>query len=344
MRALDSGIQLDRPLIGTPTAPTATVGTNTTQIATTAFVQPQIDAINNLYLGAEVVLNSGQSPYTLLLSDAGNRLTAILSFNQTYSIIIPQNSSVAYPIGTKIIINTSAAQPGYILLSGTGITFSGLLGDSPKIRYGSSFKITKIATDSWFVEENSLWRTRNSDGALVSNSGQIIDGSFSGAFFGGFVGIDNQTNITFGGTTSFNKSGNSNMYSGTSGTETGINTPILYAPTSGTGIYNNFTLNPTINQTGGANGITRALYINPTLTSTVDFRAIEVASGDSKFQKIITDNVIRLKNYIVATLPAGTQGDTAYVTDALAPTYLGVAVGGGAVCCKVFYNGTNWTT
>lgn len=50
----------------------------------------------------------------------------------------------------------------------------------------------------------------------------------------------------------------------------------------------------------------------------------------------------RLKGYTVATLPAGTVGDTAYVTDALAPTFLAAVVGGGAVVTKVFYNGTNW--
>jgi len=43
---------------------------------------------------------------------------------------------------------------------------------------------------------------------------------------------------------------------------------------SGT-VYNSFVSNPTINQTNGANGITRGLYINPTLTSAADFRAIE---------------------------------------------------------------------
>lgn len=32
------------------------------------------------------------------------------------------------------------------------------------------------------------------------------------------------------------------------------------------------------------------------------------------------------------------------IYDALAPTYLGVAVGGGTVTCKVFWNGTNWIT
>lgn len=48
-----------------------------------------------------------------------------------------------------------------------------------------------------------------------------------------------------------------------------------FTPTSGTGVFNNFTINPTINQTGGANGITRGLYINPTITAAADFRSIE---------------------------------------------------------------------
>lgn len=57
---------------------------------------------------------------------------------------------------------------------------------------------------------------------------------------------------------------------------------------------------------------------------------------------ITSTGTVRLKNYTVATLPAGTQGDTAFVTDALAPSFLAVIVGGGAVVSPVFYNGTNW--
>jgi len=51
---------------------------------------------------------------------------------------------------------------------------------------------------------------------------------------------------------------------------------------------------------------------------------------------------IKLKQYTVSTLPIGVQGDTAYVTDALIPTYLVAVVGGGAVVTPVFYNGTDW--
>lgn len=54
---------------------------------------------------------------------------------------------------------------------------------------------------------------------------------------------------------------------------------------------------------------------------------------------------LRLKGYTVATLPAGpVQGDVAFVTDALTPTFLTAAVGGGAVVSTVLYNGTTWVT
>lgn len=58
--------------------------------------------------------------------------------------------------------------------------------------------------------------------------------------------------------------------------------------------------------------------------------------------KIVAGAVIRLRGYTVATLPAATQGDTAFVTDATAPTFLAIIAGGGAVVTPVFYNGTNW--
>jgi len=60
--------------------------------------------------------------------------------------------------------------------------------------------------------------------------------------------------------------------------------------------------------------------------------------------KIISHLPITAKGYTVSTLPSGTQGDTAYVTDATAPTYLGTLTGGGSVVCPVFYNGTAWVS
>lgn len=62
------------------------------------------------------------------------------------------------------------------------------------------------------------------------------------------------------------------------------------------------------------------------------------------FTKNINDYSLKEISYTVATLPAGTVGDKAMVTDATTPTYLGTLTGGGAITCLVFYNGTNWVS
>jgi hypothetical protein len=49
----------------------------------------------------------------------------------------------------------------------------------------------------------------------------------------------------------------------------------VFNPTSGTATFTTMLVIPIINQTGGANGITRGLYIVPTLTSAADWRSIE---------------------------------------------------------------------
>jgi len=68
-----------------------------------------------------------------------------------------------------------------------------------------------------------------------------------------------------------------------SGTPTVMESAFGFAPTSGTASFSFLRWNGTINQTGGANGITRGLYINPTLTSAADFRAIETTTGSVIF-------------------------------------------------------------
>lgn len=53
-----------------------------------------------------------------------------------------------------------------------------------------------------------------------------------------------------------------------------------FRPTSGSASFAELALEPTINQTGGASGIARGLYVNPTLIAVADFRAIETAVGN----------------------------------------------------------------
>jgi len=52
-----------------------------------------------------------------------------------------------------------------------------------------------------------------------------------------------------------------------------------FTPTSGTGRFYGIHLPFTINQTGGASGITRGIYVQPALTSAADWRSIETSNN-----------------------------------------------------------------
>jgi hypothetical protein len=102
----------------------------------------------------------------------------------------------------------------------------------------------------------------------------------------------------------------------TSSTRTLVNISRGFNPISGTGVYNILRITSPINQTGGANGITRGLYVNPTLTSAADFRAIEVERG-----KVIL-------NSISGNTLIGTTADTGtYKLDVLGNTRFSATTG-----------------
>jgi hypothetical protein len=63
-----------------------------------------------------------------------------------------------------------------------------------------------------------------------------------------------------------------------------------FTPSSGNATYVGFYANPIINQTGGANGITRGLFIDPTLTAAADFRAIQTTAGKIIFGGLPTSS------------------------------------------------------
>ena len=91
--------------------------------------------------------------------------------------------------------------------------------------------------------------------------------------------------------------------------------------------------------TTGAARKTFAFLESPTFTGTLTASGTLAVTGATTLS-----STLKLAAYTVATLPAAaTVGRIAYVTDALAPTYNAVIVGGGAVLTLVFDNGTNWT-
>lgn len=71
----------------------------------------------------------------------------------------------------------------------------------------------------------------------------------------------------------------SRQYTLTSGNISAVNIGSWINPTSGTLNANTLLIDTVVNQTGGANGITRGIYINPTLTSAADWRSLEVSNN-----------------------------------------------------------------
>jgi hypothetical protein len=93
------------------------------------------------------------------------------------------------------------------------------------------------------------------------------------------------------------------------------------------------------------------ITVGNTLWSTnnnVTINAGTVAIGNSSISgsgNIVSNTYRNSTIYTVATLPTQTQsGVYASVSDALNPTYLGTAVGGGTITCPVYWDGTNWVT
>lgn len=98
-------------------------------------------------------------------------------------------------------------------------------------------------------------------------------------------------------------------------------------------------LDPTTNNAGDiwVNGGLLKYYDG---TNSIIRTIANIAQAQTLINKTLTTP--KLTGYTVATLPAGTIGMIAYVTDALTPTFGNILVGGGAVVAKAFYNGTNW--
>lgn len=117
-------------------------------------------------------------------------------------------------------------------------------------------------------------------------------------------------------------------------------TPALGTPTALVGT----------NITGTAAGLTAGtVTTNANLTGPITSvgNATAVASQTGTGTTFVMDTnplltTPRTVGYTVGTLPAGTVGMRAHVTDATAPTYLGALTGGGAVVAPVFYDGTAW--
>jgi hypothetical protein len=155
---------------------------------------------------------------------------------------------------------------------------------STNIRMLNTNVLIGTSTDAGFkldVNGTSRFVSQITMGNGITGNGNVITtpnsgGGFYGNFFGsvGSPFVYNQTSIfaTGGGSVSV-----------TGGSRTSFIDTITWQQSSGNADFSSFRVSPTINQTGTASGITRGLYVNPTISAATDFRAIETTTGNVLF-------------------------------------------------------------
>jgi hypothetical protein len=181
---------------------------------------------------------------------------------------------------------------------GTGITFRANSGEPNGAVLGVVGSGSTSATTSLLVQNSAgttalqvqdNLNTTLGGGLTMPNFSAINSGSNSISFETFRTRFDASFNTVAGQYAfSFNDGGGASA--ATSGTLGRFNLLSRFAPTSGTAVYNTALINPTVNQTGGANGITRGLFIDPTLTAAADFRAIQTTAGKIIFGGLPTSS------------------------------------------------------
>lgn len=155
-------------------------------------------------------------------------------------------------------------------------------------------------------------RFRFTPTGMITNTAYTIGGSGNSITLGGSGGLitlstanttgiaistthntaSSTSNITFGNATSFTQ---------ISGTRNYINCNWGFAPTSGTAVHNQLSFTGTFNQTGGANGITRGIFLNQALTAVADFRGIEIAYSNSNAKGVYQTGANTTNNFVGRT-------------------------------------------
>lgn len=113
-------------------------------------VAPSATAVNTalaLKQDLNLAIQANTASYTLVLANNGKSITQNVATANT--VTVPQNSSVAFPIGCTIpIVQLGAGQ--VTIVAGTGTTFIAPDGLKIAIQGGMAF-IHKVAVNTWVV-------------------------------------------------------------------------------------------------------------------------------------------------------------------------------------------------
>jgi hypothetical protein len=150
-------------LTGVPTAPTATAGTNTTQVATTAYVGT---AISNLVAGAPATLDT-LDEIAAAIADTGNFSdTVVLKSGSTMTGNLAMGTNKVTGLGTPTT-STDAATKGYV--DTAAIAPSNLTGPITSVGPATSVA-AQTGTGSTFVMQASPTLTTPNIGVATATS------------------------------------------------------------------------------------------------------------------------------------------------------------------------------
>ena len=144
-------------LTGTPTAPTASAGTNTTQIATTAFVKTAIDALPEpmLFKGS---LGEGGTISELPAASASNEgYTYKVITAGTYAGQSAKIGDTFISTGSEWVLIPSGDEPSGTVISvgaGTGLSISGNQSINPTVNVATGYKLP--TTTEWNGKQDAI--------------------------------------------------------------------------------------------------------------------------------------------------------------------------------------------
>jgi hypothetical protein len=226
-----------------------------------------------------------------LFWDATNNRLGIGTETPSYNLDVVSASSPNFRItrtgATEIRIGASTLAGGGIIGTYSASTLNFLTNGTESFRIFTTQNIgINTTTDAGFrLDVNGPARvTELTVGSLGTNALISLGGGVNTTIFRDVSDVSLNYRNVFSATVVHRFRTNSDLpNANTSGNNVFLSLPIGFAPTSGTGTWAQLSMTPTINQTGGANGITRGLFVNPTLTAAADFRAIETTAGNVLF-------------------------------------------------------------
>jgi hypothetical protein len=216
--------------------------------------------------GHSVNFNNGR--VVVSKSVSGTENSSVVDLSTTWN-------TTASPSALKLnVINTSSGADANLLdIQQDGLTRLKLLKNPAEIIVGTfGPRINQVGG-----VQGGLSLT-----AYQATSNQFIVGmGFKLSSSDGISGLANRNVINFEAQDNLSTSGSSSILNLSKG---------RFYVTSGTAEMNMFNIGTTVEQSGSASGITRGIYINPTIISAADFRALEIATGKSILNGKVTVN------------------------------------------------------